>query len=65
MKLEKAKRGEWKVSINYVCGSRFYQVYRNLRDSEPDHSGNREYYENKIYDTKEQAQSVAKVLNDI
>ncbi len=54
---------KWKVTSNCVNGNKYYQVYRNLRDGEPDHSGNREYYEGKIYHDKEQAQSVADNLN--
>lgn len=35
-------KSRWRVSCNYVCGEKWYSVYR-LRDcSAIDHSGNRE-----------------------
>lgn len=33
---------EWKISKTCAGGKVLYQVYRRLRDDEPDHSGNRE-----------------------
>lgn len=41
-------KSEWRVSCNYVCGDRFYNVYR-LRDRDAiDHSGNRECVDDRI-----------------
>lgn len=52
---------EWKVSKTYAGGEYMYQVYRTLRESEPDHSGNREV----IYttDSLEKAEKYAEVMN--
>ena len=41
-------KSEWRVTCNYIGGERFYDVYR-LRDlDEIDHSGNREYVDDRI-----------------
>ena len=41
-------KSEWRVPCNYVCGDRFYNVYR-LRDRDAiDHSGNRECVDDRI-----------------
>ena len=41
-------KSEWRVSCNYICGGLVYNVYR-LRDlDEIDHSGNREYVDDRI-----------------
>lgn len=41
-------KSEWRVSCNYLCGGLVYNVYR-LRDlDEIDHSGNREYVDDRI-----------------
>ena len=41
-------KSEWRVTCNYIGGERFYGVYR-LRDlDEIDHSGNREYVDDRI-----------------
>lgn len=51
----------WKVSKTYAGGEFMYQVYRRLREDEPDHSGNREV----IYTTDElkKAEAYAEVMN--
>lgn len=41
-------KSEWRVTCNYIGGELFYGVYR-LRDlDEIDHSGNREYVDDRI-----------------
>ena len=41
-------KSEWRVTCNYICGGLVYNVYR-LRDlDEIDHSGNREYVDDRI-----------------
>mgnify|MGYP004524380839 FL=1 len=41
-------KSEWRVTCNYVCRGPVYNVYR-LRDlDEIDHSGNREYVDDRI-----------------
>lgn len=41
-------KSEWRVTSNYIGGEWFYGVYR-LRDlDEIDHSGNREYVDDRI-----------------
>ncbi|PPK80649.1 hypothetical protein BXY41_106239 [Lacrimispora xylanisolvens] len=55
--------GKWKVSSQYIGDEKIFQVYR-LRDiSKVDHSGNREYAGEIIYD-QDAAYAVAKGLND-
>lgn len=44
----KAVSSEWRVTCNCVCGGPVYNVYR-LRDRDAiDHSGNREYVDDRI-----------------
>lgn len=52
---------KWKISKTYAGGEFLYQVYRTLRENEPDHSGNREV----IYSTEklEDAEAYAEVMN--
>mgnify|MGYP000845936981 FL=1 len=41
-------KSEWRVTCNYICGGLVYNVYR-LRDLDGiDHSGNREYVDDRI-----------------
>lgn len=41
-------KSEWRVTCNYICGDLIYDVYR-LRDRDAtDHSGNREYVDDRI-----------------
>lgn len=41
-------KSEWRVTCNYICGGLVYNVYR-LRDrTNVDHSGNREYVDDRI-----------------
>ena len=41
-------KSEWRVTCNYICGGPVYNVYR-LRDrTDVDHSGNREYVDDRI-----------------
>ena len=41
-------KSEWRVTCNYIGGELFYDVYR-LRDrTDVDHSGNREYVDDRI-----------------
>lgn len=45
---EDKMKSEWRVTCNYICGGLVYNVYR-LRDlDEIDHSGNREYVDDRI-----------------
>ena len=52
---------EWKVSHTYASGEIFYQVYRTLREGEPDHSGNREIRAS--FGTETEAEQLAAELN--
>lgn len=52
---------EWKISSNYCGGEKFYQVYRTIDETEPDHSGNREVLG--TYANKEIAQIAIDVMN--
>lgn len=54
----------WKVTSNYINGKIYYAVYRNLRETEPDHSGNREYCTGYMED-KQEAQKIADNMNDL
>lgn len=54
----------WKVTSNYINGKKYYAVYRNLRETEPDHSGNREYCTGYMED-KQEAQKIADNMNDL
>ena len=59
--MEGKEMNEWKISKTYAGGEVFYQVYRRIRDDEPDHSGNREV----VYttDTFSKAVKFAEVMN--
>ena len=52
---------EWKVSKTYVGGEYLYQVYRILRENEPDHSGNREVIFS--VDDEQKAEKYAEIMN--
>ena len=52
---------EWKISKTCAGGEVLYQVYRRLRDDEPDHSGNREVVF--TTDTFSKAVKFAEVMN--
>lgn len=54
---------KWKVTSQYIGEQKMYAVYRNINDSEPDHSGNREYATGYL-DSKEQAQRIADYMNE-
>lgn len=55
-------RSKWKVSSQYIGDEKVYRVYR-LRDiSKVDHSGNREYAGEVIYN-QDAAYAVAQGLN--
>lgn len=56
-------KSRWKVSSTYLGGEKVYQVYRTIDESQPDHSGNREHYDDVLYLTKEDAQAKADDLN--
>ena len=36
-------KSKWKISSQYLCGRKVYQVYRIKDMKKVDHSGNREY----------------------
>ena len=55
-------KSEWRVSTNYVCGGKEYQVYRLLDVDKTDESGNREY-DNTIFTSKDRAVELANDLN--
>lgn len=54
---------KWKVTMQYIGEKKMFAVYRNLKDYEPDHSGNREYATGYM-ESKEQAQKIADEMND-
>lgn len=53
---------EWKVSCNYIDGKPMYIVYKLRDEKEADHSGNRTYATQYMYD-KELAEKTAAQLN--
>ena len=55
-------KSEWRVSTNYVCGGKEYQVYRLLDVDKTDEGGNREY-DNTIFTSKDKAVELANDLN--
>ena len=52
----------WKITSQNINGVKMYAVYRNLRDNEPDHSGNR-VYGSTYMESREEAQKIADRLN--
>lgn len=55
---------KWKITSNYINGKKEYAVYRNIRDDEPDHSGNREYATGYM-ESREEAQKIADEKNAV
>lgn len=55
--------GEWKVSSQYIGDEKVFQVYRLKDISKVDHSGNREYAGEVMYD-QEAAYVIAEGLNN-
>ena len=56
-------KSEWRITSNVIDGTKYYAIYR-LRDIErTDHSGNREFFNEALYDDREQATKMAEKLN--
>lgn len=55
---------KWEITSNYINGKKEYAVYRNIRDDEPDHSGNREYATGYM-ESREEAQKIADEKNAV
>lgn len=53
---------EWKVSCNFIGGRDMYIVYKLRDEKEIDHSGNRTYATQYMYD-REYAERIAAELN--
>lgn len=58
----KGEKKMWKITSNFFGGKKYFAVYRNLREAEPDHSGNREYA-TRYMECREDAQKIADELN--
>ena len=57
-------KSEWKTTSNYI-GKTIYSVFRIKNVNEVVHTGNVEYYdENLWFDTREEAEALAKSLNE-
>ena len=57
-------KSEWKTTSNYI-GKTIYSVFRIKNINEVVHAGNVEYYdENLWFDTREEAEALAKSLNE-
>jgi hypothetical protein len=54
---------KWKITSQFLGEKKMFAVYRNLKDYEPDHSGNREYATGYM-ESKEQAQEIADEMNE-
>lgn len=54
--------GEWRISSQYLCGKKVFQVYRIKDIRCVDHSGNREYAGPMLHDEAD-AMALAKKLN--
>lgn len=54
---------KWKITSQFLGEKKMFAVYRNLKDDEPDHSGNREYATGYM-ESKEQAQEIADEMNE-
>ena len=54
--------GEWRISSQYLCEKKVFQVYRIKDIRRVDHSGNREYAGPMLHDEAE-AMALAKKLN--
>ena len=59
----RAERTKWKITSQFLGEKKMFAVYRNLKDYEPDHSGNREYATGYM-ESKEQAQEIADEMNE-
>lgn len=55
-------KSAWKISSQYLCGRKVYQVYRIKDVNAVDHSGNREYA-GKLTDDEAAALALAEKLN--
>ena len=55
-------KSKWKISSQYLCGRKVYQVYRIKDVNAVDHSGNREYA-GKLTDDEAVALALAERLN--
>lgn len=55
-------KSAWKISSQYLCGRKVYQVYRIKDVNAVDHSGNREYA-GKLTDDEAAALALAEQLN--
>ena len=55
-------KSAWKISSQYLCGRKVYQVYRIKDVNAVDHSGNREYA-GKLTDDEAAALALANRLN--
>ena len=55
-------KSAWKISSQYLCGRKVYQVYRIKDVNAVDHSGNREYA-GKLTDDEVAALALAEQLN--
>ena len=53
---------KWKVTSQYIGEKKMFAVYRNIKDYEPDHSGNREYATGYM-ESEEKAEEVAYKMN--
>lgn len=54
---------KWKITSQFLGEKKMFAVYRNLKDYEPDHSGNREYATGYM-ESKAQAQAIADEMNE-
>lgn len=54
---------KWKITSQFLGEKKMFAVYRNLKDYEPDHSGNREYATGYM-ESKDQAQEIADEMNE-
>lgn len=54
---------KWKITSQFLGEKKMFAVYRNLKDYEPDHSGNREYATGYM-ESEEQAQAIADEMNE-
>lgn len=59
----RAEMTKWKITSQFLGEKKMFAVYRNLKDYEPDHSGNREYATGYM-ESKEQAQEIADEMNE-
>ena len=55
-------KSKWKISSQYLCGKKVYQVYRIKDVNAVDHSGNREYA-GKLTNDEAEAMALAERMN--